>query len=100
MSKYTVQRPRHLSEIKRLDEQTRVPDLPAAAAAHEAPQLILSSPSLPDRLLLEGTEGSKVSLGVDDPFHGGGAESADQLVLEVFDAHVEPESFHLGARQI
>jgi hypothetical protein len=35
MSKYQVKRPRHLGEIKRLDEQTRVPDLPAAAAAHE-----------------------------------------------------------------
>ena len=35
MSKYQVKRPRHLGEIKRLDEQTRVPDLPAAAADHE-----------------------------------------------------------------
>ena len=31
MSKYQVKRPRHLGEIERIDEQTRVFDLPAAA---------------------------------------------------------------------
>jgi len=72
MSKYQVKRPRHLGEIKRLDEQTRVPDLPAAAAAHEAPKLLLIGPSLPRRLLLEGAERSKLSLSVNDPFHRGG----------------------------
>jgi len=69
MSKYQVKRPRHLGEIERFDEQTRVSDLPPAAAAHEAPKLLLNSPSLPCRLLLEGAEGSKLSLSVDDLFH-------------------------------
>jgi hypothetical protein len=41
MSKYTVHRPRHFSEIQRVDEQGRVLDLPAAAGAHEAPKLLL-----------------------------------------------------------
>jgi hypothetical protein len=99
MSKYTVQRARHSGEIERVDEQTRVADLPAAAAAHEAPKLLLIGPSLPRRLLLEGAEGSKVPLGVYDLFHGGGTESADQLVLQVGDAHVETESFHVGASE-
>jgi hypothetical protein len=100
MSKYQVKRPRHLGEIKRIDEQTRVSQLPAAAAAHEAPKLLLTGASLPRGLLLEGAEGSKVSLSVNDPFHGGGTEGADQLVLKVCDAHVETESFHIGASEV
>jgi hypothetical protein len=36
MSKYAVQWPRHLGEIQRVNEQTRVSDLPAAAAAQPA----------------------------------------------------------------
>jgi hypothetical protein len=55
---------------------------------------------LPRRLLLEGAEGSKLSLSVDDLFHGGGTKSADQLVLQVCDAHVETESFHIGASEV
>jgi hypothetical protein len=100
MRKYTVQRPGHVGESEGVDEQTRVVDLPAAAAAHEAPKLLLSAPSLPRRLLLKGAEGSKVSLSVDDPFHGGSTKSADQLVLEVCDAHVETESFHLDTSEV
>ena len=100
MSKYQFKRPRHLGEIKRVDEQTCVSDLPTAAAAHEAPKLRLNGPSLPRRLLLEGAEGSKVSLSVNDLFHGGGIESADQLVLQVCNAHVETESFHIGASEV
>jgi hypothetical protein len=52
VSKYTVQRPRHLGEIQRVDEETRVADLPAGAAAHEAPQLPFDSLPSPRRLLL------------------------------------------------
>jgi hypothetical protein len=100
MSKYKVKRPRHVGQIQRIDEQTRVSDLPAAAAAHEAPKLLLSRSSLPRRLLLEGAEGSKVTLSLDDPFHGGGTESADQLVLQVCDAHVETQPFHIDATEV
>jgi hypothetical protein len=100
MSKHTVQRPRHLGEVKRIDEQARVSDLPASAAAHKAPKLFLLGPSLPRGLLLEGAEGSKLSLSVNDLFHGGGTKSADQLFLQVSDAHVETESFHIGASEV
>ena len=100
MGKHPVERPRHLAEIERLDEQTRVSDLPAPAATHEAPKLLLLRPSLPSGLLLKRSKRSKVSLSVDDLFHGGGTESADQLVLQVCDAHVETESFHIGASQV
>ena len=100
MSEHQVERPGHLAEIERLDEQARVADLPPAAAAHEAPKLLLGGPALPRRLLLEGAEGSELSLGVDDLFHGGGAESADQLVLQICDAHVETQPLHLGASEV
>jgi hypothetical protein len=100
MSKYQLKRPRHSGEIQRIDEQTRVSDLPAAAAAHEAPKLLLIGPSLPRRLLLEGAEGSKVTLSADDLGHGGGTESADQLVLQIFDAHVETQPLHIGASEV
>jgi hypothetical protein len=100
MSKYSLERPRHMAEIEGVNEQSRVSDLPAAAAAHEAPKLLLSGPSLPHTLLLECAEGAKFSLSVDDLFHGGGTESADQFVLQVCNAHVETESFHLVASEV
>ena len=100
MSKYTVQRPGYLGQIQRLDEQAGVSDLPAAAAAHEAPKLLLMGPSLPRRLLLEGAEGSEAPLSVDDLLHRRDTESADQLVLEVFDAYVETQPLHIDASEL
>jgi hypothetical protein len=100
MSEYLVKRPRHLGELKRLDEQTRVSDLPPAAAAHEAPKLLLVRPSLPRSLLLEGAERPKLTLSVNDLFHGGGTESADQLFLQVCVARVEAQPFHIDAREV
>ncbi len=55
---------------------------------------------MPRRLLLEGAEGPKLALGVDDLFHHCGTESADQLVLQIRDAHGETERFQLVARRI
>src|SRR5207244_4298553 len=72
----------------------------AAAGAHEAPKLRLIASSLLRRLLLEGAERSKLTLRVDDLFDGGGTEGADQLVFQVCDAHVEPESFHIGTSEV
>ena len=100
MGEYLVKRPRHLGELKRLDEQTRVSDLPAPATAHEAPKLLFVSPSLPRSLLLEGAEGPKLTLSVNDLFHGGGTESADQLFLQVCVARVEIQPFHIDARKV
>ena len=100
MSEYQVKRPRYLREIKCVDEESRVPDLSSAAAAHEAAELLLGGSSVPSRLLLEGAEGPELTLGVNDFFHGGGTESPDQLVLQVFDAREETQPFHLGASQV
>ena len=68
--------------------------------AEEPPELVLIGPSSPRRLLLEGAERSKLALSVDDLFHGGGTERADQLVLQVCDTHIETESLHVGASQV
>jgi hypothetical protein len=100
MSKHQVERPGHTGEIKYLDEQPRVTDLPPGAAAHEAPELVLGRPSLPRGLLLERAEGSKLSLSVDDLLDGRGTKRADQLVLQVCDADEETELFHLAAGQV
>ena len=96
MRKDTVERPGHAGELQRVDQQPGVADLAAAVGADEAPKLRLAAPSLPGRLLLERAERSKLALSVDDLFHTGGAEAADQLVLQVGDAHIEPECFHVG----
>ena len=100
MSQDTIERPRHAGEVQRVDEQLRVADLPATVGADEAPKLCLAAASSPRRLLLEGAERSKLALGLDDLFHTGGTQAADQLVLQVGDAHVEPEGFQLGAAQV
>jgi hypothetical protein len=100
MGKYQVERPRHLGEIKRLDEQTRISDLSPTAAAHEASKLLLRSSSLPRRLLLKGAERAELTLSVDDLLHANCTKSTDQLVLQVCDAHVETEPFHICAREV
>ena len=100
MRKYTIERPRHARELQRVDQQPRVPDLPAAVGTDEAPKLLLAAPSSPRRLLLEGAERSKLTLNLDDLFHTGGTKAADQLVLQVGDAHVEPECLHVGATEV
>jgi hypothetical protein len=48
-------------------------------------------------LPLERAERAELSLGIDDALDGVGAEGADQLVLQVGDAHEEPERLQVGA---
>ena len=100
VGKHTIQRPRHSCEIQRVDQQARVLDLPAPAGAHETPKLLLIRASLVRSLLLQGAERSQLTLSGDDLFNGGGTEGADQLVLQVCDAHVETQLFHAGAIEV
>ena len=44
--------------------------------------------------------GTELALRFGDPFHGVGAERADQLVLEVRIADVEAEALHVGPREV
>jgi hypothetical protein len=96
----TVQRTRHVAEIQCVDEQGRGLDLPAAAGTQEPAELLLIRPSSPRGLFLEGVERFKVTLSCDDLFHRGGTEGAYELVLQICDAHVETESFHVGATEV
>jgi hypothetical protein len=75
-------------------------DLPAAAGAHETPKLLFIRPSSVRSLVLEGAERSKLTLSGDDLFHGGSTDGADQLVLQVRDAHEETQRFHAGATEV
>ena len=100
MSEHHVQGSRHVGEIEGLDEQARVPDLPPATAAHEAPKLLLERALSPRRLPLEGSEGSEVALRVDHVLDRGRPERSDQLVLQVRDAHEEADAFHGGACEV
>jgi hypothetical protein len=99
MGKDAIQGPRHPGEIQRADEQWRGPDLPAAARAEESPELLLLGPSSPSRLPLEAAERFKLTLSADDLLDGDGSEGTNQLVLQVCDAHVETELFHIGSAQ-
>ncbi len=100
VGQHQVERTRDSVELERLDQQPRVADLPAAAAAHEAPQLGFGRPAMPCGLLLERAERAEVAVCVDHLFHRVGAERADQLVLQVRDAHVETEPLHPRASEV
>src|SRR5438067_1938898 len=99
-SQSRIEWPRHTGEINRLDHSGRRLDLAAAVGAEEAPQLNFRLPRPPLRLPLERAEGLELALPFDDSFHRGDAESADQLVLQVRDAQVETETFHIGACEV
>jgi hypothetical protein len=100
MRQRPVERARHTIEIQRVDEQPRVADLPSAAAAHEAPKLLLGGATSPRRLPLQRAKRSKVTFSVDDPFHRRGAQSPDQLVLQVCRAYEEAQPLHLVASEV
>jgi hypothetical protein len=100
MSKDPIERARHGREVQRVDQQSCVAGLPAAVGADEAPELGLAAASLPRRLPLERAERPKLTLALDDLFHRCGTKAADQLVLEVVDADIEPECLHVGATQV
>jgi hypothetical protein len=100
MREDAIERPGHAREVQRIDQQPRVAGLPAAVGADEPSKLRLAAPSSPGRLLLERAERSELTLALDDLFHSGGAKAADQLLLQVGDADVEPECFHVGATQV
>lgn len=96
MSEHGVQRPRHLREIERIHQQARVPDL---SVSQPASKLLLDGFPLLRGLLLEGAKRPELSLDCGDLLDDGGAEASDQLVLEVRDADVEAEPFHIDASE-
>jgi hypothetical protein len=100
MGEETVQRLGDPGEVEGVHQHPRVPVLAAAGGAEEAPELLLKGPAPLGRLTLEGAERPELPLPLDQLLHRGWAEAADQLVLQVGHAHVEPERRHLGAVEV
>src|SRR6266545_3876811 len=75
-----------------------VAQLAARAAAQEPPHLRFGLPAAPGGLALQRAERPEVALRVEECFDPCGAHGADQLVLQIVDADVEPEVLHVGAR--
>src|SRR5581483_11649356 len=78
------------------DEQPRIAQLAPVGAAHEAPQLRLDTPPAPGRLLLKGAERVEIAVRFEHRLDRVRAERADQLVLEVFDTHMEVPPVQAG----
>jgi hypothetical protein len=91
---------RHSVEIQGIDKQSCRSDFATPVGSEKAAQLILMSPSPPLRLVLKRAKQFKLSLRIDHSFYRGAAESADQLVLEVCNADIEPETFHIGSTEV
>jgi hypothetical protein len=95
-----VQRLGDAAEVEGVDQQPGVAVLAAAAGAQEAVQQPGQGPLPLGGLALEGPERPELPLALDQPLHGGGAEAADQLVLQVGLAHEEAERGQLGPAEI
>ena len=89
-----------MGEVQRIDEQARVANLPTGAGAHEAPKLLPTRPPPLRWLPLKRTKRTELTLGVDDLFYGSDTKGTDQLVLQIGDAHIEAQPFHLGTSQL
>lgn len=96
----SVEWSRDAVEIERVDEDAGVADLAAPAAAHEPAQLFLDGTATPRRHLLEGPEAMEITVAAQDVFDGYRTERANQLILQIRDAHEEAEPFHCRAREI
>src|SRR5437660_1336166 len=97
VSENAEERPRHRLEPERVDEKLRVPALPPCSAAHEAPQLVLDRTAVPGGLLLQRAERPEVAVRLQDGLDGVRSERADELVLEIGDADVDPIRLQPGA---
>lgn len=97
VSEHTVERARHPAEVERLDERRGESDLPVV---EEAVELFLGRPCSMRGLLLVRAERRQPSVRGENLLHGGDAEAADELVLQVCFTHVETEPFHVGAAEV
>src|SRR5215472_18065073 len=89
---------RQPAQIYRPGEQARVPELAPGAAAQEPPELCPGGLTAPLGLPLQAAERAEISLRVNERLHPGGADRADQLVLQILDADVKAQSLHVGPR--
>src|SRR5213595_1752398 len=85
-------------QIHRTGEQARVAELAPGAADQAPPSLCPGRLTAPLGLPLQAAARAEISLRVNERFNPGGADRADQLVLQVLDADVETQSLHVGSR--
>jgi hypothetical protein len=99
LREHGLERTRHAVKIERIDEHRRCLDLSPARGAEESAELFLSSPTPPFGLPLKRAKRRELAPSVDDAFDARGAEGANELLLQVRDAHVEAEPLHFGASE-
>ena len=100
MGQDLVERSGDTLEIEGIHEKARISGLAARAGGDEAPKLLVGGSAAPRRHLLELAESLQVTVRADDFFGCGDAERADELVLQVRDADVEPELLHLLTTEV
>jgi hypothetical protein len=97
MSEHTVEWARHAVEVERIHERCRELNLPVI---EEATELFFGAPCPMRGLLLVRAERSQLPVGGEYFLHHIGAETTNQLVLQIRFAYVEPESFQVGAAEV
>ena len=97
MSEHTVQRLRHPVEVERIDERCCKSDLPVG---EEATKLFLSAPRSMRGLLLVCPERAELAVRSEDFFNHLGAETTNQLVLEICLAHIEAQTLQVCTAEV
>ena len=99
MGEYPVERAGHTGEVERLGQETGVPDLAASAAAQEPVELLLDGAVPPRGHLLERPKPVQIVVGSKDLLDPWRTERADQLLLQIGDAHEEAEPLEVRSRK-
>ena len=97
--KDALEGPWHPIQIERIDQELPVSRLPTGPCSDEAPELVLTRPPTPRRLVLEGSKRPEFTLPPDDRLHRGDAERTDQLIFEVHDADIEAKFLHVESSE-
>ena len=92
-----VERPWNALEVECLDHDARVTELAASAATHEPSQLLFGRAAAPRRHLLERPKAMQITVGLEELLDRRRAQRANQLVLEVRVAHIEPKLLQFAA---
>jgi hypothetical protein len=100
MDQDLVERSRDTFEIEGIDEEAGIASLAVRAGGDEPPNLFVRGATAPRRHLLKLSESLQVAVGADDFFDRFDAERTYQLVLQVRDAHVEPELLHFLTTEV
>jgi hypothetical protein len=99
MGEDAVERRGNMVEVERLDEEPGIQDLAPSAAAQEPVELLFAGAIAPRRHLLQRPKTVQIVVGPKDLLDPRRTERADQLLLQVGDAHEEAEPLHVRTRE-